>query len=370
MQRALRCRAVSRSSPSPFWYARVAVGSFLSLTPLALSCQHDELVAAPRPVPTVEVAPALVSGAPATLSLTGTIQPASTTPLSFGVPGTVATVAVQEGDTVERGALIATLVAGSYRDAYSIAKSKQAQADDAYRRLKPMYDNQTLPEVKMVEVEAGREQAKLAASLAAKTLGDTILRAPSRGVVASRSGEPGSTAAPGVPVVTLVDVDNMLAVVPVPETRVAYVNRAVPVAVHVPALDRTFEGSLRDIGVVADPLTRTYSVRVEVPNLDAKLRIGMVATVDLPLHDAARNLVVPTTSLRIDASGHPYVYVLQQGDTLSRRSIEVTGYFREGVSVASGLREGELVVTSGTPMLADGLAVRVASPAEQDQGKR
>ena len=342
------------SEPSSY-----ALFGLLTLQLVACSTKATAARSVP-PAPTVEVTRVVEAQSAAMLSLTGTIQPESTTSLSFPVPGTIVSVDVQEGDAVARGALIARIAAGSYRDTYAIAKSKQAQAEDAYQRLRPMYENATLPEVKMVEVEKGREQAKLAASLAAKNLGDTTLRAPSSGVVIRRLAEPGSTAAPGVPIVTLVSMDSVLAVVPVPEIRVMQVDRGVPVPVRVPALSQTFEGSVQEIGVVADPLTRTYPVKIEVANPDRKLRLGMLATVELPLLDQSQALVVPPTALRTDANGKPYLYVLEKGDTLSRRSVVVGGYFRDGVSLRAGVRVGQRVVTSGTPMLGDGMAVQVA----------
>jgi RND family efflux transporter MFP subunit len=279
--------------------------------------------------------------------------------LSFAVIGTVQQVYVQEGQAVRRGQLIARISPRSYQDALNIAKSKASQAEDAQRRLRPMYDNKTLPEVKMVEVDTGLEQARLAVSMAAKNLEDTVLRAPSNGVVARRSAEPGSSVAPGVPVVTLVQTRTVLANAPVPETRISKVKPGDNVRVHVSALDKWFDGRVRDIGLVADPLTRTYATRIAIPNQDSALRIGMVADIELEQAEGQPAVVVPPEAVRLDAQGNSYVFVLKGESQIEQRPVKIAGYVGEGCAIAEGVADGERVVTSGTSMLEQGMTVRV-----------
>jgi len=159
------------------------------------------------------------------LHLSGTLSAERSIALSFATLGTVEQVLVQEGQSVAQGQLLANLAPKSYQDALGIAEARAKQAEDAYRRLLPMHQNKTLPEVKFVEVETGREQAQLAVSLARKNLADTELRAPVRGVVASRHAEPGMNAAPGFPAFTLVQTGKMTATAPVPEMQIARITR-------------------------------------------------------------------------------------------------------------------------------------------------
>ena len=274
--------------------------------------------------------------------------------------GTVEQVLVQEGQTVGPGQVLARLVSRSYEDALGIAKAKAGQAEDAYRRLEPMFQNRTLPEVKLVEVETGRQQARLALSMASKSLDDTVLRAGEAGVVARRYVEPGSNVVPGLPAFTIVQTQSMLAVAPVPETQVARLKIGESAMVTVPALRRTIGGVVREIAVIADPLTRTYDVKVALPNQARDLRVGMVAEIRVRVDGEGSALVVPPEAVRIDESGTPYVFVVTPDHKLQRRQVEVLGFVGEGTALARGVREGELVVTSGTPMLADGITVRLA----------
>lgn len=121
-----------------------------------------------------------------------------------------------------------------------------------------------MPDLKWVEVETGVQQARLSLSMAQKRVDDTLLRAPESGLVARRNAEPGATAIPGNPAITLVQTRTVLATAPVPETQVAGVKKGQAGRIVVGALGRTFEGTVRDVGVVANPLTRTYTVKVAV----------------------------------------------------------------------------------------------------------
>ena len=312
-------------------------------------------------LPTVVARPALRTDSARELHLSGSLAAEKSTTASFATIGTIEQVLVQEGASVKSGQILARLSPRSYEDALGIAKAKADQAEDAYRRLEPMYRNKTLPEVKMVEIETGRQQARLALSLARRNLDDTILRASEAGVVARRYVEAGANVAPGIPVVTLVQTRTMLATAPVPETQVSKVKKGDATKVTVPALKKTFDGIVREIAVIADPLTRTYEIKVALPNHSAELRVGMVAEIRLRLPGEASAIVVPPEAVRVDEAGTPCVFVVTSDHKLERRQVEVAGFIGEGTAISKGVTEGELVVTSGTPMLAHGMAVQIAA---------
>jgi membrane fusion protein, multidrug efflux system len=329
----------------------------VSMFLLLPACQQPP---APAPlVPTVSTRPAVRSDAARELRLSGSLAAEKSTSASFATVGTVVEVLVQEGAQVKRGQVLARLSPRSFQDALGIAKAKADQAEDAYRRLEPMAKNKTLPEVKMVEVETGRQQARLMLSMAQKNLEDAVLRASEAGVVARRHVEPGANVAPGIPVVTLVQTTTMLATAPLPETQVAKVKKGDAAKVTVPALKKTFDGVVREIAVIADPLTRTYEIKVAVPNTSQELRVGMVAEVRLHLPGEASAVVVPPEAVRVDETGTPSLFVVTKDNKLERQQVAIVGYIGEGTAIAKGVAEGEMVVISGTPMLAHGMAVHV-----------
>jgi membrane fusion protein, multidrug efflux system len=330
----------------------------LSMITLLIGCTRSSSPSLPPPM--VKVAPAVKSTATRELHLSGSLEAERSIALNFATIGTVERVLVQEGESVRRGQVLARLVTRSYDDALGIAKAKADQAEDAYKRLEPMHRNQTLSDIKWVEVETGVQQARLALSMAQKSLDDAVLKAPEAGLGAKRNIEPGMSGSPLMSAIVLVQTGTMLATAPVPETQVTRVHKGDTARVYVAALGKTFMATVWEIGVVADPLTRTYVVKATVDNPDGELRVGMVADLRVTINGTIEGIVVPPEAVRIDEHGAPYVFVLQGGNKIARRGVEVTGFLGEGTGISQGLTAGELVVISGTPMLSDGMAVRIA----------
>jgi RND family efflux transporter MFP subunit len=291
------------------------------------------------------------------LRLSGTLEAERSLALSFATLGTVEQVMVQEGEAVTKGQALARISPRTYEDALGMVKAKADQAEDAYKRLEPMHRNKTLPDVKMVEIETGLQQARLSLNMAKKNLEDTVLRAPEAGIVARRQIEPGMSVAPSIPAIVLVQTRTVLATASVPEKQLARVKKGDTAVVTVPALGKTYKGVVRNIGVMADPLTRTYTVKVAIAN-PGELRVGMVTDTSLKTETGPGDLVVPSEAVRVDEAGRPFVYIVSADRRLQLRRVEIAGFAGEGTGLSSGVSEGEAVVISGTPMLGDGMAVR------------
>lgn len=292
------------------------------------------------------------------LSLSGALSPDVEVAATFRGAGTVERVLVEEGQTVHKGQVLAVLERGSLEDQRAVAKAKADQAEDAWARMEPMHRNGTIPDIKWVEVETGRDQARALLALSQRNLDDAVLRAPLDGIVARKGFEAGEQVVPGASPITIVRTATMLATVAVAEKDVAGLAAGMSADVQVEAASRTCAGRIREIGVEADPFSRTYAVKIEIPNKDGALRVGMVAKARLRVTAPRPAVVVPVAAVLTDAESERFTWV-ESGAVVHRRRLRVAGFSDEGVAVDSGLQAGERVVVSGTPMLADGARVRV-----------
>lgn len=180
----------------------------------------------------------------------GTIEELNGTSLSFAVMGTVKTLSVSEGQSVRAGQLIGTIDASNNRNAELIAyaATQQAQdalkqAQDAYRRMKLLHDNGSLPEIKWVEVETKVSQAEkvlqqtqASEKIAHKGLTDTRLTAPFAGYIAGKNAEVGQNVIPGQKIVYLVKIDQVKVKISVPEEEIAKIHIGQSVMFHVSSL--------------------------------------------------------------------------------------------------------------------------------------
>jgi RND family efflux transporter MFP subunit len=351
MPRSIHSRALCST-------ASVATANLLMLALSGCNGGSDNQAAPKAPV--VRTANVSVSDSAQDLVLSGQLDADVSVAVSFGAMGTVQKVLVGEGQAVKQGQVLAILEAGSLQDQLAAARSKAVQADDAYGRMEPMHKNGTVPDIKWVEVETGREQARSMVSMATRNLDDATLRSPLSGIVAKRSIEPGEKASPGVAAFTVVQTGTMLATVAVAEKDVSRLKVGAPAWISVAATRQKLAGKVREIGVSADPFTRTYKVKVAVPNPGGELRVGMVADVRLRVPGGRPAVIVPPSAVLVDENDRRFVWVLKK-DVVQRRFVRITGFLQEGEAVDSGLASGEAVVVSGTPMLSDGISVRVGN---------
>lgn len=136
----------------------------------------------------------------------GTVEEASETALSFPVAGTIQEMRVRLGDRVVKGQLVAMIDPSTMRNSHAAAKAALVQAEDAFRRMKELYDKGSLSEIKWVEVQSKLEQARSLEEIARENLEDCRLYAPYDGVISEKMGESGLNVMPGVPVARLVSV--------------------------------------------------------------------------------------------------------------------------------------------------------------------
>lgn len=354
------------------WIIPIAAFAAMSLT----ACGGKK--AAPAPI-LVRLESATAASGHGSTYYSGTIEALNSIPLSFQTAGTVSEVRVREGQSVRQGQLLAALDCRSNEAALRMAEAKHKQAQDAFRRFEPMFKNGNLAEIKMVEIDTVKAEAEQALILAQKSAGDCRLTAPADGVISRRDLEPGSSAIPGKPALRLDRVDQVYAAVSVPEAEISSIRPGTRASVEIGALNRAAEetltaraayrdsvsasvaglrGMVSDTGVSADPLSRTYQVRVLLNNPGRRILPGMICDVRLAGRANNRLLLVPPAAVTADGEGGEYVYVADGPEgTVKRRAVVTAGFAQGKVLVASGLAEGELVVSSGVQKLSDGAKI-------------
>ncbi len=339
-----------------------AASTILAIFMLFSGCRSSKDIAATAKAIKVVVRKVAPAEMGRKFAYSGTISESESIPQSFAVTGSVTRVHVDEGDSVAKGQLLAEIDATSYQDMYEMVKATEKQAEDAFNRLSRMYKNGNLPEVKYVEVETGLQKARAATAIARKNIADCRLYASAAGYVGKRSIDPGMVALPNLASITIVRIDRVFAKVPVPENDVVLVRKGQRALVRVGALGaREFEGTVEDIGVVADPLAHAYKVRIAVPNPDRAIKPGMVCTAVIKGLEHGSGLVIPNEAVLVDETGRNYVYCLDAAGTrASVRYVKLGELLQNGIRITEGLNEGQAVVVSGQHMLVDGSAVQVA----------
>src|SRR5208282_2205350 len=375
-----------------------------SITTLTSCRQEVRANSEPTAVPVQLRTPAILKRAES-VGASGSVEGSETADVAFLVGGKVARVLVEEGQHVTKGQLLAEIEPTDYRNAFdtaaaqkaaSLAESLKAEAglrkqeveearinlgrwEDEYKRMKYLVERKSLPPndfqkieasyndahqryemavegTRKEDIEAAEAQARATAAQASeegKRLGDTRLLAPITGNISMRRIDPGQTVAAGAPVFSIVNLNPAKVRVGVPEAEIGKVTRGSRAEISLPSLGgRCFEGQVEIIGVSAEAASRTYAVKIVVPNPGPVLLSGMVAEARISGPAKERVLTIPGEAIVRDPQGatNVYVYYPERGRVYARR-IEVGPPIGDEVEIRSGLNSEEQVVVGGQQKL-------------------
>ena len=290
----------------------------------------------------------------------GMVEECEATAVSFTGMGVVKRVLVNEGQAVGRGQLIAEMDDTQARNLLSGAEATLAQANDALERYKMLHDAGSLPEVQWVEIQSKVAQAKSQYEVARKNLADCRLTAPVSGVIGKKLIGAGETALPSQAVVTILDISSVKVKVAIPEAEIDGISGNTSSIIKVEAIGRSFEGGRIEKGVQADALTHTYDIRIHVANRERKLLPGMVASVLFSSDKRevkSEKLSMPVTAVQKQADGNLFVWMVGKDSTAHRTTITTGETLGNRIVVASGISEGERIVTEGYQKLSEGTKV-------------
>jgi len=293
-----------------------------------------------------------------TKNYVGTIEEEEGVNVTFSVLGTVERVLVDEGQFVKRGQALAVSDGRNIRQTYAMSKTTLEQAEDAYRRLKNLYDKGTLPEIRMVEAESALQRARSSEAIAHKSLDDITLRAPWSGYIATVNVHEGANITPGMNGVKLVKIERVKICIPIPEKEIGNIAMGNVVHFTVAALPgREFSGKVIARSMTANPISHAYDVRALVDNADHALLPGMVGKVKVANASKGYALVLPQQAIMV--SGQDKFVWIEKGGVAHRRSITTGDITNEGVVIESGLSKGEKVIIEGQEKVSDGVKVKV-----------
>ena len=299
------------------------------------------------------------------IAVSGALEADKTVDVGFLIGGRVSRVNVAEGGRVRAGQVLASLDVGSYGFARNAANATLARAQNEYGRLKLMYDRGSLTPSDLDAAATAVAQARAQQQQATKNVRDAQVLAPISGRLARRGTDPGEIVGPGTPLFTIVSEGRLLMRAAVPEAEVSELRPGLSTRVAVPALDSVFTGRIESVGNVADPASRTYAVKITLPNPGNRLRPGMVAEATIATTRKAQVLSVPGEAIVRDADQLTYVYVADaQRRRAFRQRVQVGSVSERGIQIASGLRAGQLVVVGGQQRLRDGAAITLTSSAQ------
>lgn len=333
---------------------------------LLLGCgEPPPPAAAPRLVRTLEVG----AGEPvldrADRTYSGEVRARVETTLSFRIAGKIIERRADVGMAVKAGQVLARLDPTDAALQLAQAETQRAltEAELArYRDLKARnFISASALDARVTAFNAADAQAALARNQKAYT----SLLADRAGIIGLVLAEHGQVVTAGQAVFRMAPDGEREIAIALPESEVTGFKLGQSAQVTfwgAPGVaGKFFEGRLREISPLADPVTRTYPARVSIKDADPLLPLGMSASVRFPLAaTGAKKLMVPLTAI-IQKGNQPAVWKVGADKTLTLQQVSVAEYTDRGAVVVGGLAQGEQIVAAGVNLLAAGEKVRTAT---------
>lgn len=309
----------------------------------------------------VEIAVAQLGVAGRTVTVSGTVEPIRSVGVNSQLSGALTLVAVEEGDRVSEGQVLARLDDRELRAQVASAEASLELAESTYARAEQLRQAQVITDAEYERDRAARTAAQAQLQQLRTRLTHSTIRAPLTGVITEKRVETGDIVAPQTRLFTVADVSTMVVRVPVSERDVTALHPGQTVDVSLDALaDRAVAGRIRRVFPSADTVTRLVPVEVALTGAGAGLvRPGFLARVTFPLEARQDALLIPASAL-LGGTGGSSVFVVQS-DTARRRAVRTGLSFQGRVEILTGLEPGEQVVTAGQTTIRDGAAVRIVA---------
>lgn len=329
-----------------------------------LAALETEL-AAKQPVKEIKVSKVVIETVKKTdfsdfIQSSGMVEAVRAASISPEMAGKIESIPVKVGQSVKKGQLLLTLDSKVMQSSIAELEKGYELVQTLYNKQKDLWDQGVGSEMQFLEVKNRKESMERTMNTLKSQLELTRINAPFDGRVEKISMKEGEMASPGRGIIDVVNLSSLYVNSEVSEAFMQTVNKGDSVTVEFPNLPgvvKTIPISYK--GDVINPQSRTFSVRVEIPNRNQEIKPNMLANMKIRVVNLKDAVVVPTALIRQDVEGS-YVYsVLHAESAPTAHKV----YLKTGNSdgnmtvVESGLSGGEKIISEGYNHVKEGTLV-------------
>ncbi|MDL2407132.1 efflux RND transporter periplasmic adaptor subunit [Rhizobium calliandrae] len=350
--------------------AGAAVFTAVALMLSGCNEKKEETAEVIRPVKVVEIAKADTTRM---LDYSGSVRARTDMNLGFRVNGKIIERKVDIGQKVKPGDVLARIDSTDFAlavrrsQADLDAAEKQVQTTELARnRAQQLFDKNVAPKSQLEQAELSYDQAVSTRDSAVSALAEaknqvayTDLTSDMNGIVTTINADVGQVVGSGTPVITVAVDGEKEVQIAVPEMDIAQFRVGKDVKAHFWSDDKlVLDGKVREVSGSADAQSRTFAVRVSLPN-DPRVLLGMTATIEAQADNTEPYVSIPLSALA-QKDGRQIVWLVDRSaSTVHSRSVKVADFADDGVRVAYGLKAGDVVVAAGTQFMSENMKVKV-----------
>ena len=299
------------------------------------------------------------------VELQATVESDDVAAVTVEVPGRVTAVLVDDGDYVRRGQTLLRVDVEQFDLQKAELETQLSLARDILSRQERLRAQDIGTEVQYLEAQNAVERLEKAVAQLDLQRGKSGVTAPISGTIENKTVNAGEYAAPGQPLMQILDAATVKVVADVPETYLRTVKRGMEVRIDFPAIDGERTAKITEIGRTIDPANRTFEIEMQLVNRGGALKPNMLANVYLVDYEVADAVAVPASVVLQEIDGTEYVFVARSSDVAADYYTARKVYVETGENDATrreirrGLSPGDVLVTEGMRSLTDGELIRL-----------
>ena len=338
--------------------------------------KKEEAAEVVRPVKVVEIAQADTTRK---LDYSGSVKARTDMNLGFRVNGKIVERKVDIGEKVKPGDVLARIDSADYVLAVRRSQAdldsaeKQLQTTELARdRAQKLFDKNVGSKSQLEQAELSYDQASSTRDSAVSALAEaknqvaySDLTSDMNGIVTTINADVGQVVSSGTPVITVAVDGEKEVLIAVPEMDIAQFKVGKNVKARFWSDDAlVLDGKVREVAGSADTQSRTFAVRVSLPN-DPRVLLGMTATIEAQADNTQPFVSIPLSALA-QKDGQQIVWLVDRGaGTVHSRAVKVADFADDGVRVADGLKAGDVVVAAGTQFMTENMKVKLPAASAQ-----
>ena len=346
------------------------------------ACNEQQAAHPPqgRPPTPVRVAPVLQQEVKQTVTLVGTVEPWKRSVVASEVEGLVQAFPAEEGMAVKRGQLLARLRTDTLRIQLDSALASHREAGTRYQqakrdlgRIRVLFKKELVTQKDFDDAQAEetalRERlSQLGAEIrrVRDSLNQSKIVAPFDGWITEEFTEIGQWVEEGGAIIEMVDLSHVQVEIPLPERYVSTIQlRDLVTATFDGLPEFEVQGRIFSLIAQADRTSRTFPVKVDIPNPELAIKSGMVSRVTFQADRPHQGLVVPKDALVL-RGGRKFVFRVNEG-TVDQVPVTAVLHVDDLVEIKGQIQAGMTVVVEGNERLFSGQPVRILEAPADNQ---
>ena len=279
--------------------------------------------------------------------------------------GRITDLKVKEGEYVKKGTIIAQIDVETIEKQISELETSLELAQDMYNRQERLWAQKIGSEVQYLQAKNNVERLEKSMETLKLQESKAFVYAPISGAVDLVMMKQGEVAAPGLPIVQILNTSKLKVTTYLPETYLKMVKQGMKVDLEFPSIEYITTGTISQLGRKIDPTNRTLELDITPRKSSSLLRPNLLAEIKIKEYQSKDVVTMPLEYILQEVDGTEFVYIAQQdteGTLRAKKRYVTIGEAADGkVVITEGLTEGEVVIFKGSRNVSDGELLEISN---------